>query len=291
MLPLEARGAVFGRKLFMTLAAASMGMGGAAAGSDGLEAFLLRAESADIIVVGEIHDNPSHHEIQARVVRHLQPAGIVFEMIPQARSEIVNRLREEGAGRSEIAEALEWEASGWPDFDLYAPILEAAPDARIYGAGQPGEVIRRASRERAAAAFGAEAARFGLDAALDEAEEAFLRESMAAAHCNALPDAALDGMIEVQRLWDAALARAALRALAETGDGAQVVMIAGNGHADRDRGAPSVIARAEPAAEVLVLGLTEGAANTDRRFDMTIASEAPPAREDPCAAFETSTEE
>jgi uncharacterized iron-regulated protein len=271
------------------LLAAALALWAGAAGADtgSLEAFLAKAASADVVVLGEIHDNPGHHEVQARAVEALQPDAIVFEMIPQDRSGLVNRLRDEAASRAEIAEALDWEESGWPDFDLYAPILEAAPEARIFGASLPGDAIRAAARQGAASIFGSEAARFGLADALDGEAAAALRDEMGMAHCNALPAEALDGMIEVQRLRDAALARAALQALAEAGAGGQVVVIAGNGHADRERGAPSAMARADPAARVLVLGQTEGEAASDPRFDMTIASEPPPDREDPCAIFGT----
>ncbi len=260
----------------------------AVSGSDlgPLEAFLVDAEDADVVVIGEIHDNPQHHEIQARVVQVLQPDAIVFEMIPEAQSATVNDLRAEGTGRDAIKAALDWDNSGWPSFDFYAPILEAAPDARIYGAGQSRETIRQASREGAAATLGPEAARYGLTSALPAQDVASRREEMAIAHCGALPDDALDGMIEVQRLWDATLARAALSALEDADEGAQVVMIAGNGHADRVRGAPKVIAQAEPDLEIRVLGLLEGTGSADLAFDMTISTAAPE-RGDPCEIFET----
>ena len=83
--------------------------------------------AADIVILGEIHDNPAHHATQAAVVAALRPAALVFEMIPQAREAEVNTLREEGAGRDAIAAALDWAKTGWPDFAYYAAILEAVP--------------------------------------------------------------------------------------------------------------------------------------------------------------------
>ncbi len=63
-------------------------------------------------------------------------------------------------------------------------------------------------REGAAAVFGAAAARFGLDAPLPEDEQAAREAEQAEAHCGALPAEMLPGMVEAQRLRDAALARA-----------------------------------------------------------------------------------
>ena len=74
------------------------------------------ARDAGIVVLGEIHDNPQHHANQAAITAALQPAALVFEMIPQTLEAEVNDLRAEGAGAGEIAAALGWEESGWPDF-------------------------------------------------------------------------------------------------------------------------------------------------------------------------------
>lgn len=275
--------------LAMAIAAALIVAQAASADDAVLDDFVARASDADIVVIGEIHDNPEHHEIQAGVVRRLQPDALVFEMIPAARSDLVNDLRREGADREAIAEALDWDQSGWPSFDFYAPILEAAPEARIHGAGQSRPSNRKAAQEGAASAFGPEAESYGLARDLDTGESQARRAEMASAHCNALPEAALDGMIEVQRFWDATLARAALEALGSAGEEAQVVMIAGNGHADRTRGAPSVLSLVAPDIDVIVLGLVESPPGEGRAFDMTITS-PPPDREDPCAAFEASEE-
>lgn len=259
----------------------------APAGADaGIAAFIEAARDAQIVVLGEIHDNPEHHRNQAEIVRALAPAALVFEMIPQELEDAANELRAEGASRDEIGAALDWDVRGWPDFDLYAPILEAAPQARIFGAEQQREAIGRAMEEGAAAAFGPDAPKYGLDRALDPAEQSLREKMMQASHCNALPEDMLAGMVEVQRLRDASLADAALWARTMTGAEGPVVVITGSGHADRVRGMPAKVAMAEPDVPLIVLGQLEGAGDADRdgSFDMVIL--APPAeRDDPCAVF------
>ena len=75
------------------------------------------------------------------------------------------------------------------------------------------------------------------------------------AHCDALPEDMLPGMVAVQRLRDAVLARAVVRAMDDTGG--PVAVITGNGHARRDWGMPAMLARAAPDLDVWVLGQTE----------------------------------
>lgn len=242
------------------------------------------ARSADIVILGEIHDNPTHHATQAAVVAALQPAALVFEMIPQALENDVNTLRKDGAGREALAEALDWSASGWPDFAYYAAILEAAPQARVFGAGQPREDVRRAAAEGAAVAFGTDAAIYGLDRPLAPDDLAAREADMQASHCDKLPPEMLPGMVEAQRFRDAGLADAALWARTMTGDG-QVVVIAGTGHADRVRGVPAALGVADPDLSVLSVGQFEAAPEAPGGYDLTLLAPAP-AREDPCAAFD-----
>jgi uncharacterized iron-regulated protein len=244
---------------------------------------LHRLPPAAIVFLGEIHDNPVHHANQAAAVAALAPSALVFEMLTPAQAA---RSRPELRGDAEaLGRALEWEASGWPDFAMYHPIFAAAPEAAVHGAAFDREAVARAAREGAAAVFGAEAPRFGLDLALAPEDLAERISEQAEAHCDALPEAMLPGMVEAQRLRDAGIARAALRALEETGG--PVAVITGNGHARTDRGAPQYIAAAAPEVAVLSIGQFEepppgwGPAVP---FDLWLVTE-PAERDDPCAAL------
>jgi len=236
---------------------------------------------ADVLVLGEVHDNPHHHAGQARAVAGSRPAALVFEMLtPALAARVTPALR---ARPDRLGRELEWEQRGWPDFGMYAPILAAAPDAPVFGGGVPRKVLMRAVKEGPTHLFGAEAARFGLTEPLDPDEQAEREEAMQSAHCNALPDAALPGMVMGQRLRDAALARAVLRARAQT-DG-PVAVITGNGHARLDHGLPAALGRAAPDVTVLSVGQFEVVPGDDAPFDLwrvTAAADRP----DPCAVFE-----
>ena len=138
---------------------------GVAGAAPGVPDDLMRLPEADVVILGEVHDNPLHHIHQARAVAALRPAAVVYEMLTPAQAAA-------GAGidmedRAALAEAFGWSASGWPDFEMYHPILLAARDAAVVGGGLEREAVRRAMREGAAAVIGADAARFGLDLPLD----------------------------------------------------------------------------------------------------------------------------
>lgn len=236
--------------------------------------------AADVVVLGEVHDNPVHHAHQAQAVAALRPGALVFEMLTEAQA---LRIRPELlADPAALERALGWEASGWPDFAMYYPIFEAGAGAAIFGGAVAREAARRAVREGAAEVFGAGAALFGLPDNLDDAEQAEREAGQMAAHCDALPVEMLAGLVEAQRLRDAALARAVIAAMAETGG--PVVVITGNGHARRDWGLPRTLERVAPELEVVTVGQYEAMPEGAVPYDLWLLTE-PVARPDPCLAF------
>ena len=235
---------------------------------------------AEILVLGEIHDNADHHLNQARAVAALDPAALVFEMLtPDQAARATPDLRGDAA---ELEAALGWNASGWPDFALYWPVFAAAPEAKILGAAVPREAARRAFEAPLAEVFGPDAPRFGLDLPLPPEDQAQREADQQAAHCDALPEAMLPGMVAAQRLRDGALAAAALAALEETGG--PVAVITGSGHARKDIGVPALLRLAAPVVKVVALGQIERPADGPQPFDLWIVTDPTP-REDPCAAF------
>ncbi|KRS12387.1 hypothetical protein XM53_12220 [Roseovarius atlanticus] len=237
-----------------------------------LAAPALAQAPAEIVILGEVHDNPDAHLGQAAKIAEIQPTAVVFEMLTAKEAARVD------ADRSLAEDA--WTASGWTDFDLYAPIFDALGDARIIGAAAPRDSVRTVYTDGAATVFGPDAPRFGLDTPLPDDQQALREDMQFAAHCEAMPRDMMAGMVAVQRYRDAVFARAALDAL-DT-HGAPVVVIAGNGHARTDWGIPAKIARAAPDVTTHAIGFVE--AETDTPFDETRT--VPPARrDDPCASL------
>ena len=214
---------------------------------------------ARYVLVGETHDNPDHHRIQAAIVAGLagrRPA-VVFEMITADEAPALAAfLARPGRAAAGLGPAVRWTERGWPDFAMYQPIVEAA-----LGAGLtllPGDLgresVRAIGRKGRAAVSDTEAARLGLDRAMPAEAEAALTLELKESHCGMLPDKALPGMLMVQRARDGALADALTAAAVPTG---AAVLIAGTGHVRRDWAVPALIAAREPAAAVVSIGLLE----------------------------------
>lgn len=234
---------------------------------------------ADVVVLGEVHDNPAHHAHQARAVAALQPKALVFEMLIADQA---SRMPSPLPDTASLAAALQWDATGWPDFALYYPIFAAAPTARVYGAEVPRDLARKAFDTGIAAVFGEGAQAYGLATALSPADQAAREAEQAEAHCNALPPDLLPRMVDVQRLRDAALARSVVQALAETGG--PVAVITGTGHARRDQGLALPLALVAPDTRLLAIGQLEDAAPDTPPFDHWLVTPAAP-RADPCATL------
>ncbi len=231
---------------------------------------------ADVFVLGEVHDNPAHHATQADLVARIAPTALVFEMISPAEAALVEDVSDAAA----LAETLRWDAKGWPDFTMYHPIFLAAPGARIVGADVEREELMSAMRATAADVLGTDVVSAHLWPRSGPVVDALI-EDQRAAHCGELPEELLPGMVEAQRLRDAALALAARAAVEDAGG--PVVVITGNGHARTDTGVPFVLDALAPELAVWSLGQLEEAADT-APFDAFLVTE-PVERGDPCDAL------
>ncbi|MEH6647727.1 ChaN family lipoprotein [Sulfitobacter sp.] len=235
------------------------------------------ARDADVVVLGEQHDNPAHHQRQAEWTSALAPQALVFEMLKPRQAANANF---DWADQAELDAAIDWSQNGWPSFDLYFPVFEAARGVAIFGALVPREELR--DRLENPIVKHPLAALFGLDQPVDAKEQAAREALQAAAHCDALPEEMLPVMVTAQRLRDVALADATLRALRATGG--PIVVITGNGHARSDWGMPALLAYAARDVTVFVLGQGEDGADVTGTFNLTLDAPSPK-RADPCDAF------
>ncbi len=239
------------------------------------------ALKADVLFIGEQHDNTTHHVRQAAWVEELKPSALVFEMLTSEQAGLVTSENRNDA--TALENALNWNASGWPDFSMYHPIFIAAPEADIYGAAVPRGKLRAMMGSNLDEVIGTDAVQmFDLDTPLP-ADQQLEREALQrTAHCNALPEDLLPRMVSVQRVRDAALAQTALYALQKTGG--PVVVITGNGHAREDWGAPFLLRLADATVDVFSIGQGEAGQVPDGGFGF-VADGPAVDRGDPCDAF------
>jgi hypothetical protein len=230
----------------------------------------------DVVILGEVHDNQAHHAVQARLVEELEAAAVVFEMLTPEEAQALSDVSRDAAAMIAAVGGFHW-----ANIADYAEILAASPV--IIGAAPDRDSVRAAFSDGAAVTFGPDAEIYGLDQALDDAEQERREALQYDAHCEAMPAEMMGGMVEAQRLRDAAFARAVIAAFDRYG--APIVLITGNGHARTDWGVPVYLARARPELSVLALGQGEAGAAPGGDFDVVLTDAPPAERPDPCDAF------
>ena len=237
------------------------------------EALLHALRPARYRLLGEIHDNPAHHAIRARLVDALGRAGlrpaVAFEQFDAAHDGALQKLLlQEKPKAEDVARAVQFDREGW-NWESYRPIVEAAL--------RHGMPLRAANLSREEAMRIAKEAPFQPHprAAWTPERQTTLEKLIVEGHCNALPGRAVPGMVAAQRARDAKLAEALLKA---SRDG--VVLIAGNGHVRKDVGVPAYL----PDDGIVALGLLEGTPPDAAPYDFVWVTE-PAERPDPCEAF------
>ncbi|MEM6758992.1 MAG: ChaN family lipoprotein [Pseudomonadota bacterium] len=232
--------------------------------------------TADVVILGEYHDNPAHHAAQAAALTALAPTAVIYEMLtPDEASSLAD------AARSPVAMRDATQDFDWSNIADYSDVLAGSPI--IVGAALTRAQMRGAFTDGAAAIFGDFAGTYGLTTALPEDEQTARENMQFDSHCEAMPLAMMGGMVEAQRLRDAHFARTVFDALDRYG--APVVLITGNGHARTDWGVPVYLAQVRPDLTVLSLGQGEGGTPPPGSFDHINTSAPIPDRADPCAIF------
>lgn len=244
---------------------------------------------ARFVLLGEVHDNPHHHQLRAQWLKALladgRPTLIVFEQMDATRNAELRDARKSSPGDAAAitrAGGLDAKAWRWP---LHKPIVEAALSggAGIAGGNLPRETISGVVRQGTVPPeLKPMLDAPGWSAALQKAAEADIVQG----HCGALPASQVAPMALAQRVRDASLARAMLAAAPAE----RVVLIAGNGHVRRDRGVPLYLRSAGiPASAILTVGLIEvdGEGDGGTSFGLYDRLQATPRepRPDPCEVF------
>lgn len=185
---------------------------------------------ADVVLLGEKHDNPEHHQLQGRLISALQADSVAFEMLD------AGDVFDAATTADELAQAVAWDDSGWPEFDLYRPVFDAvfASGARPVAAHPTGDQVSAVMSE-GMETLGEAAEGLAVDRAPVDGHLASLQQEIVDAHCGYADPQLTSMMVSAQVLKDAWMART----LAELGP--KSVLVAGNGHTRPDRGVPSYL--------------------------------------------------
>lgn len=216
--------------------------------------------SAEWVALGEVHDNPDHHLLQARLLRAVVASGrrpaLAFEMLDADQQPAVDAsLAQAPHDPDALGSAVRWSRSGWPEFQWYRPIFAAGLDAGLpivaanLPRGQTKE-IRAKGKDVLPEPLRVRLAR---DEPLPPPALAALRAEMAESHCGMIPEDKIDPLVLVQRARDAQMA---LR-MESAGAGRGGILVCGKGHARTDRAVPAIIAKDEPGKRVVAVAFAE----------------------------------
>lgn len=213
-----------------------------------------------VVLYGEVHDNPLHHELRSRLGLSAY-AATVFEQISADKTAALDAFEKEtkrnyqSGALEKFKLALEWDKSGWQDYN-YDALLVAALKAQtpIYAGDAARETLKAISKDGDKAVPAEDRTRLKLDVPLGEKADAASLEELYEGHCQSMPRESLGSMALAQRYRDAVLADSVLKAVTTNGS---AVLFAGNGHVRKDRGVPWYVRQREPQKKTLSVMLVE----------------------------------
>lgn len=244
------------------------------------------ARTADIVLIGEVHDNVEQHRLRLRWLEELtrdRRVAIALEQFDADRQAELERARAQDASADtslpararRLAEAAGFEFRGW-DWDLYGPVIELAlrRDLPLVAANLSPSDTAQVARGQAPAA--------PPPPGWSDADSSEMAEAIRDGHCGLLSEKAVQAMGTAQRTRDAKIADSIAAARARTG--LPVVLLAGNGHVRRDIGVPRYLAALRPSDSVVTIAMLEDDDAHADAFDHAVRTATQP-REDPCEAL------
>lgn len=252
-----------------------------------------RLKDLDYLLLGEKHDNMTHHDHQTWFIRQLhrldRRASVAFEMIDHEQGKRL--ARHDPKSVEHMIELLQPDDPGWQYEqrykDLFAAALAAGYPVRPANLSRKQLLDYVSQEDRALPSIYRDI--------LDETpftpqQMATLQQEIRESHCNMLPEENIPMMVDAQRLRDAVMAASLRRS-----DTPVTVLIAGNRHVRNDRGVPVYL---DKGRTILTVGFIEVIPdrNTadayrldwdDRQLPFDLVWFTPrPERTDPCKQFQ-----
>jgi uncharacterized iron-regulated protein len=212
------------------------------------------------VMFGEVHDNPLHHDLRSRMGMS-NFASVVMEQMTTDKSAILDTFWRETSKNykdgdlDKLKTATDWQNGGWSKYNydpLFLAILKGAQP--IFAGDAPLETVKAVAKSGESAVSAEDKTRLALDKPLGEKLDAASLSEIETAHCNAMPKEALGGMAFAQRYRDATLADGVITAISKRGS---TLLLAGNNHVRKDRGAAWYLGQRKPGLKTLSIMLVE----------------------------------
>lgn len=219
------------------------------------------------LLLGEIHDNISHHEHQAEIIGALvnakATASIHFEMIDDEQYQRLALAKTKSV--HELMDKLSGDKSGWQYQQMYRVVFDQVLQAgyEYWPANLSHETIRKIIKQ-GETQIPDDIKKLMADVPLSRDQSRELEQEVIDGHCNELPVKMVAPMILAQRARDATMALSLLQSNKD-----HRVLIAGSGHVRNDRGVPIYLAAKDSQAGIIAIGFTEVVANKHSIVDYT----------------------
>jgi uncharacterized iron-regulated protein len=226
------------------------------------DALITELQQSDLIFVGEVHDNPEHHLIEAQLLQALiaryGPLSVAMEFFATNQQPALDRYAEEGLTETTFLNDVDW-AKGWSfPYHFYRPLIFLAREKgnRLIGINLPGSVVRKTARSGLASLTPEERGHAAQEIDLDnEAHRNYLSQVFKDHSHDELKN--FDYFYEAQCVWEDTMAENIERDL--KANPGRMVVFAGNGHIINRFGIPDRVLRRMPAkiSTILLYPLTE----------------------------------
>ena len=225
-----------------------------------------RLAQARVVLVGERHDHPGHHQIQLAVLKSLAKSGPVVvgvEWLEQSAQPACDRLSAGKISVDQFRGEVDWDRTWNHSWEMFRPIFAEVRDKghTLVALNAPLSIVRQVAKGGLKSLSPAQRAAIAQALDLDDPTYKAQVARQFAFHGVKSP-AAQENFFAAQVVRDETMARNLAQRLYPWPDSSkQALVLAGRGHVAGNRGLPPRIARRLPGVKLLeVIPLSPGAA-------------------------------
>lgn len=214
------------------------------------ETILKELAKANVIYLGETHDNPADHAAKLEIIQQMaktQKIAIAMEMFQRPYQSVLDEYLRGNISEAELIEQTEYQTRWGFPWEFYAPILRFAQENQIpvLALNVPNEITRQVARQ-------------GLESVTEEQKKfippfseirtdnseyrQLIREVYDAIHQNHGSSDNFENFFLAQVLWDETMAEA-IANFHQANPDYQIIVLAGKGHVVYGYGIPSRVLR------------------------------------------------
>ena len=221
------------------------------------ETMLEHAAQAQIVYVGETHDNPASHRLQLEILSHLQQQNpgkitLAMEMFTPEQQKALDNWSAGELSEKEFIKEVQWYSNWKMDFSYYRSLLVFARDNRIpvIGINAPKELVRAVGRS-AIGDLPEDIQNRLPDFDFSDPYQQAMTKAIYGAH--PVSDSMKQGFLRIQTLWDESMAENLTNYLqTDDGKGRKVMVVAGGNHVSYGFGIPRRAFRRLPLSYLLI---------------------------------------